>query len=344
METLPGGDVTRMPAADRLADGEPRYGIGVLARRLGVAPATLRDWELRYGIGPSGRSPGGHRRYLASDIARIEAMRRLVLRGIPPAEAARVALAAQPQPAAPQPQPAAPRAEPVLPPTEVTMPVSPGAVPATGTGGRSIPLAGQLPEARGLARAALALDSGAIAAVINASLDARGVVPTWELLAVPVLIALGERVATAGRDIEVEHVLSGELMATMAVRTAQFNTPRDSRPVLLACARREMHSLPLYALQAALAERNVRTILLGALTPPAALAAAISRIGPAAVFVWSQLAATGDPGQLADLPQQRPPFSLLIGGPGWQGSPEGARSLGSLSEAVQAAAAAAGAD
>jgi DNA-binding transcriptional MerR regulator len=317
-----------------LADTEPRYGIGVLARRLGVAPATLRDWELRYGIGPSGRSPGGHRRYLASDIARIESLRRLVLRGMPPAEAARAALAAQPQPESDpsQPKPAAERA----------LPGASGDGPATGTGGRSIPLPGQLPEARGLARAALALDNAAIAARTNASLSARGAVRTWELIAVPVLMALGKRVAAAGRDIEVEHVLSGELMAALAVWTAQFDLPRDSRPVLLACADGEMHSLPLYALQAALAERNVRTTLLGALTPPEALASAISRIGPAAVFVWSQMATTGDPGQLAGLPRHRPPFSLLIGGLGWQGLPEGARRLTSLAEAVQASAAATG--
>ena len=67
---------------------QPGYGIGALARRLGVAPATLRDWERRYGIGPGGRSAGGHRRYRPADIARIEHMRRLVLDGMPPGEEA----------------------------------------------------------------------------------------------------------------------------------------------------------------------------------------------------------------------------------------------------------------
>src|SRR5580698_9195683 len=77
---------------------QPDYGIGAMARRLGVAPATLRDWERRYGIGPGGRTAGGHRRYRPDDIARIEYMRRLVLDGVPPGEAARVALAAAPTP------------------------------------------------------------------------------------------------------------------------------------------------------------------------------------------------------------------------------------------------------
>jgi hypothetical protein len=67
----------------------------------------------------------------------------------------------------------------------------------------------------------------------------------------------------------------------------------------------EQHSLPLYALAAALAELQVETRMLGARTPPQALADAVSRTGPAAVFVWSQTAATGDPAQLAGLPRQR---------------------------------------
>src|SRR6202050_5895786 len=60
---------------------QPGYGIGALARRLGVAPATLRDWERRYGIGPGGRSPGGHRRYRPADTPRRGHMRRARLRG-----------------------------------------------------------------------------------------------------------------------------------------------------------------------------------------------------------------------------------------------------------------------
>ncbi|WP_344746434.1 MerR family transcriptional regulator [Streptosporangium vulgare] len=42
-----------------VADEEPAYGIGAVARRLGVPAPTLRTWNLRYGVGPSRRSPGG---------------------------------------------------------------------------------------------------------------------------------------------------------------------------------------------------------------------------------------------------------------------------------------------
>ncbi len=301
---------------------QPGYGIGAMARRLGVAPATLRDWERRYGIGPGGRTAGGHRRYRPADVARIEAMRRLILDGVPPGEAARVALA-EGDPAPPAPGQAG-RA-------------------GRGAGGRSLPLPSQQPQARGLARAALALDGPAIARVLERSLQERGAVVTWERLAVPVLTAVGERSAANGSCIDVEHLLSAQMAAVLAGRVSRLGVPLNTRTVLLACADGEQHSLALYALAAALAEREVGTTMLGPRTPPPALAEAISRIGPAAAFVWSQTAETGDPAQLADIPRQRPPLRLFVAGPGWQGTPAGGQQVATLSEAVQQACEAVGA-
>ncbi|HEY7012286.1 MAG TPA: MerR family transcriptional regulator [Streptosporangiaceae bacterium] len=306
----------------------PDYGIGALARRLGVAPATLRDWERRYGIGPGGRTAGGHRRYRPEDIARIEQMRRLILDGVPPGEAARVALTAELALAGQA------AAEPEL---------AGAGQAARGAGGRSLPLAGHLPQARGLARAALALDGPAITGTLGRSMSKHGVVATWEQLAVPVLTAIGERNAATGSCVDAEHLLSAQLLAALAVRAGRLSGPRNSRTILLACADGEQHSLPLYALAAALAELQVETRMLGARTPPQALADAVSRTGPAAVFVWSQTAATGDPAQLAGLPRQRPPLRLFLAGPGWASVPAAARAVSSLHDAVQEACAAVGA-
>jgi DNA-binding transcriptional MerR regulator len=312
----------------------PSYGIGALARRLGIAPATLRDWELRYGMGPSARTVGGHRRYQPADIVRIDLMRRLILDGVPPAEAAQAALTARPQ-APVQPGPAQPnRADDT--PAGRTAAV-PGGPPGRGAGGRSLSLPGQLPQARGLARAALALDGPAITRTLDRSLQERGVVVTWERLAVPVLTALGQRNAATGASVEIEHLLSAQLLAALVTRASRFPAPQNSRAVLLACADGEMHSLALYALAAALAERRVGTRMLGARTPPAALADAIARTGPAAAVVWSQTAETGDPGQLPAIPRQRPALRLLIAGPGWLSTPAGARHVTSLPDAVQQA-------
>ncbi|PZR54911.1 MerR family transcriptional regulator [Xylanimonas oleitrophica] len=73
----------------------PGLAVAAVARRLGVAPATLRTWDRRYGLGPSGRTAGSHRRYTPEDVARLLVMRRLTLEGVAPVDAARAALEAE---------------------------------------------------------------------------------------------------------------------------------------------------------------------------------------------------------------------------------------------------------
>ncbi|GAB3160358.1 hypothetical protein GCM10027059_08180 [Myceligenerans halotolerans] len=68
--------------------------VAAVAKRLGVAPATLRTWDRRYGLGPSGRTAGSHRRYTPGDVARLLVMRRLTLEGHAPGDAARAAIEA----------------------------------------------------------------------------------------------------------------------------------------------------------------------------------------------------------------------------------------------------------
>ncbi|OEV19057.1 MerR family transcriptional regulator, partial [Streptomyces nanshensis] len=74
---------------------------GAVARLLGVAPTTLRSWDRRYGIGPASREGGRHRRWTSADIRLLECMCGLTNAGMPPAEAARAALATTSRPAPP---------------------------------------------------------------------------------------------------------------------------------------------------------------------------------------------------------------------------------------------------
>ncbi|WP_312858082.1 MerR family transcriptional regulator, partial [Pseudonocardia pini] len=69
----------------------PHLSVASVARRLGVAPATLRTWDRRYGLGPSQHTPGSHRRYGPDDLARLEVMQRALVEGVTPGEAARLA-------------------------------------------------------------------------------------------------------------------------------------------------------------------------------------------------------------------------------------------------------------
>ena len=70
---------------------EEHLSVAAVARRLGVAPATLRTWDRRYGLGPSAHESGQHRRYSPADLARLTVMRRLITSGVSPADAAQQA-------------------------------------------------------------------------------------------------------------------------------------------------------------------------------------------------------------------------------------------------------------
>lgn len=288
---------------------EPQPGLPVaaVARRLGVAPGTLRTWALRYGLGPSSHAAGSHRRYAPTDLARLETMRRLTLEGVPPAEAARAALAAP----ASQPDPAV-RA---LPDRQGRLrPAHRG-----GTGGRVLALPGADEVARGLGRAAMALDSRTVTTTVRRELTAHGVLATWEQVLAPVLVAVGERWATTGEGVEVEHLLAECMGVALREVAERADEPLGGRPVLLACAPGEQHSLPLLALAAALAEHGIGSRTLGAALPADALEAAVRRTGPALLFLWSQLPGTAQPRVVGDLPTMRPPTALVVGGPGWAG-------------------------
>jgi DNA-binding transcriptional MerR regulator len=300
--------------------GDDALSAGAVARRLGVAVTTLRTWHQRYGLGPSQHIPGHHRRYTREDLARLEVMRRLTTEGVPPAEAARWARRTPDVPAAVE--PARQRHQ---------QPIR-----ARAGGGFAIPVGRAGPAARGLARAAMRLDSVGMRETIERAIATHGVVATWDGVLRPVLVGIGERhVATAGL-IEVEHLLSrcvSEVFAIVARPAPSADPPR----ILLSCADEEQHSLPLEALAAALAQAGVACRLLGARMPTAALLEAISRTGPAAVVIWSHAPVTADPAQLAALlASHRRPLLVLAAGPGWRGGllPAGVVRPASLGEAV----------
>jgi hypothetical protein len=212
-----------------------------------------------------------------------------------------------------------------------------------------VPLARAEDRVRGLVRAADALDPVAFNAIVRESLDRRGVIATWDSLVVPALSTIGARWARTGQGVDVEHLASECVLGVLRHHADRYSTnPVNVRPVLLACAEEEQHSLPLYAVAAALAERHVGCRVLGARVPADALGAAVRRIGPAAVFIWAQRPHTGDPRQLDALPEIRPAPLVAVAGPGWPAHPEQwptrhhVLGVGDLSEAVSLLARAAG--
>ena len=325
----------------------PGLNVSAVARRLGVAPATLRTWDRRYGLGPSGHEAGSHRRYSAQDMIRLEHMRRLVLAGVSPLDAARDALNAEilaldDEASEQNAVNMASVTEFIRRPAAAKVMTVPESTGRPG-GGNVIALPGASATSRGLARAAMALDGPTCSAIIDASIELEGVISTWNKLLVPVLASVGERWSTTGKGIEIEHTLTGAVISSLSEVMHRLMAPLNARAVILAAADREQHSLPLWAIAAGLAERQISVRLLNEPMPASSLVQAVQRIGPAAVFIWSQTSVTGDLKEVATLPHFRPAPSILVGGPGWCGDlPRGVDRVSSLGDAVARIARAAG--
>jgi DNA-binding transcriptional MerR regulator len=326
----------------------PTLTVAAVARRLGVAPSTLRTWDRRYGLGPGDHTAGSHRRYSAADLARLVVMRRLTLEGVPPAEAAHLAKSCPPDqrdvvaPVLSLPAPApAPGLESGQPRQSPHRPVA-GERPRSG-GGRVIALPEGSPATRGLARAAMSLDCHEMTRVLRDAVRQNGVVRAWDTVAMPVLTAIGERWQVTGEGVDVEHALSESVVAVMRGVAASLHRPRNVRPVMLGCAEGDTHSLPLHVLAAALAEEDVSCRMFGAGMPPGALLSAVRRSGPAVVFLYAVMPVRST-AVLEEVPRQRPSPRVIVGGTGWDPSslPRCARLVTSLGQAVDEITAAAG--
>ena len=258
--------------------------VAAVARRIGVAPATLRTWDRRYGLGPSSHEAGEHRRYCPSDLAQLTLMRRLIVSGVAPADAAVRAKAH--------------------------------------SGSVSVEHEIQSFEVRedvvgSLHRAAKSLDKNFVETLLRKDIADNGVIATWTEVIVPLLFLVGDEWAATGTGIEVEHMLSESIKRLMREGVSEIKEPLNTQPVLLASVGEELHCLALHALAAALAEKGIETFFLGARTPLEAISGMVKRSAPPAVFLWAQLEQNSDPKFFNELPVVRPAPRVIVGGPGW---------------------------
>ena len=277
--------------------------VAAVARRIGIAPATLRTWDRRYGLGPSVHVAGSHRRYSGVDVARIDLMRKLMLNGALPSEAARSALNQELEPATIQ-------SDSSTPPLQL--------VGAQTRGDNVISLDSPKAVIRTLNRAVANLDSSGCDHVIAQAIESRGVIWTWEKVLIPVLISIGEKWEQTGEGVEQEHLLAESITGQFRNVQGKVTEPENARPVLLACAPHELHTIPVYAIAAGLAEQNISSRILGARLPAEALGNAAKKIGPSAILIWSQTQGTADCSIWEAVEPMRPAPVLMCAGPGWQ--------------------------
>ncbi|MET9764269.1 MerR family transcriptional regulator [Streptomyces sp. NPDC006372] len=301
-----GGDRGDVPTGGGLTTGE-------VARRLGVAPTTVRTWDRRYGLGPDAHTGGRHRRWTAADVARLERMCALTATGIPPAEAARTVLGEAP----PESVPAGRAGE--APPRPTGR--------ARSRAGSGLRMGDARQECKGIARAALRLDAALLEQLLQAAIDEHGLIPAWTEVIMPTLQAVGRKWESSGEKyVEVEHFLSWHVSGALR-RAAPIAVPdRPGAVTVLACVPGENHTLPLEVLAAALAERGVPVRMFGGALPVESLVTAVRRTGPAAVALWAQSRATATRPLAQHVATmewgvrgaRRRPVVLTIG-PGWTG-------------------------
>ncbi len=263
--------------------------VAAVARRLGIAPATLRTWDRRYGVGPSVHEAGHHRRYSETDLATLMFMKHLVVSGSTPADAAKRALSHDGQ-------------------TVVSTPAR----------RRKSATNAHQELVRAVLRAAQSLDGSYIEAALSAHIKKHGALDTWKEVVVPLLNKIGENWERTEKGVEEEHLVSEILKRIFHV--SEVKKPKNSRPVVLAAIAEEQHSLVLYALKAALGERGISVQFLGARTPLDAVAGCVRRLGPPAVFLWACMSENADQRFIRDLPKVRPAPRIIVGGPGWDPS------------------------
>jgi hypothetical protein len=244
----------------------------------------------------------------------LEEMCRLTSAGVPPAEAARAAKGGS---------------DPVAP--EVRTPADELDLPARAAGAEA--LGDPRQECKGLARAAVRLDAPSVEDQLTSLVTRHGVVVGWEEVMMPTLHAVGRKWESAGdRYVEVEHLLSWHISRVLhrASGPAAPGVPATGAgPVVLACVPGEQHCLPLEALHAGLVEQGLPTRMFGPAVPPEALTAAVRRLGPVAVVLWSQTRSTADRPLARHIAATawgvkgaRSHPAVLLGGPGWAGRAE----------------------
>ncbi|MCB9528660.1 MAG: MerR family transcriptional regulator [Myxococcales bacterium] len=234
-----------------MSPARPAIPIRAVAELTGIPVATLRAWERRYGIPAPTRSTSGHRLYGDRDVELARRLRRMVDEGVPPKVAAERLRRAPPAATAPPPPPE-------LDPYAIVVDRIMAALD------RFDPEAFETELRRGV--------------LLGSTLDVHARVM------VPVMHRLGERwIADDPLSIAQEH-LASEVMRSVAQDLHRLARPAE--PVgqaVIACVADEEHVLPLYAIAFQLAHRRIRSVVLGARTPPAAIAVAVERLSPTLV-------------------------------------------------------------
>lgn len=235
-----------------MSDDRPALRIGEVSRRTGVGVPTLRAWERRYGLLDPERTHGGHRLYSEADVARVQAMQRLIDEGWTASVAATEA---------------AQRAAPVTPLYVIN-------------GGQDAVT--DLIER--LDGALSAFDAAAVDTAIDDTFARFEVVRALDEVVLPVVRQAGEGWRDDARVIAREHFATNVLRPRLQ-RLLRGPVRSSSRRCIALAPEGEEHDLGLLAAAVVAVDVGWRVHYLGARTPVDALTDAVAALDPDAVLV-----------------------------------------------------------
>ncbi len=132
------------------------------------------------------------------------------------------------------------------------------------------------------------MDPQAIRDALTASAEALGVESALQRVALAALREIGSRWAVGECDVANEHLATAAVHAWLARLHAMAPPPFRSGNLVLACGPKDLHTIGLEAFAVVLARRGWPTRVLGAMTPPESLVAAVRTTRAAGVVVASQ--------------------------------------------------------
>jgi MerR family transcriptional regulator, light-induced transcriptional regulator len=274
----------------------PALRIGAVARRTGVAVATLRAWESRYGVLQPTRTEGGHRLYSEEDVDRVLAVLRLTAQGWSVSAAARSVTAERSPPARTRPDPTR----------------------GSGPAGRERDDRVRDDADRGrlrddLARAIRTFDASAAEEVLDTGLArTRGRVHARGRRHAG---APGPRRRLGGRPVADRFRALRDQHAATATAPSAHRRASASAPTCIAAAPEpEDHELGVLAAAAIAADLGFRVTYLGSRTPTVALERSIATLRPDVVLIGAMTARRA--GTSARHPPRLGDARLVVGGAG----------------------------
>jgi len=227
-----------------MIERDGRYRIQVVAEMTGIPAPTLRAWERRYGVPVPTRTAAAYRLYSDQDVAMVRRLRDLCAGGVSIAEAAKQVRS-----------------------TEVEGPfVEPESFDAF-----------EAAQAR-IVGAVLAFDPELVEREVSRAIYLGSAVTVFERVLSPVMRQVGDLWHEGTVSVAQEHIASGVVGNVVRGLARLVQPAAPSRRVVLGCVEDEEHVLGLYGVAIRLASWGIRSVELGARTPPEAVADAVARI------------------------------------------------------------------